>query len=299
MISEKNSPILIVGSTGKTGSVLVKKLQKRNVEVRVLVRSAERAKKQFEEEVEIYEGFDYDKPETFTAALSGVEKLYLVSSSDFHWLKQVKSFIDAAKEAKVKHIVRPTGFRCSDLTRGFGASLPGKWHAESEEYIKSHGFIYTFLRPTWFYQNFQWINGEEIRHKGKISMPFGDAHLNLIDIRDIAEVAALALTEPGHENKIYELTGPQTFTMPEIAEIISMHTSRTVRYVDIPYEESRQWVEGWGVPKEYSEGIASVWEQGRLGKTAEITDDLEKVVGHKGITFEQYVKDNLQDFLPQ
>lgn len=300
MSSDKNTPILVVPATSKVAASVVKELQKRNVKVRVLLRSAERAKALFGEEVEIFDGFDYDNSETATAALSGVEKLFLGSTLVPHWVEQTKSLIDAVKKENVKHIVRLSVFSASDTTKGFGASIPGKKHREVEQYIESNGFIYTFLRPTWFYQNIESLNGREIRQKSILSSPLGsDSKLSYIDVRDLAKVAALALTESGHKNKIYELTGSELVSMREITDILSRITGRTIRLVDLKYEESAKWmVEELGFEEKYAEGVAYMCNQGRLGNTAVLTEDLEKVTGYKGITFEQYVEDNLQSFMP-
>jgi len=309
MNTETNPLILVVAASSKVGALVVKELLNRKANVRALVRSAARAQEMFGDAVELYKGFDFNNPETAMAALSGVEKLYLVSSPDVNAFEQSLGLLDAAKVAKVRHIVRLSVFQCSDTAKGFGASYVGKRHRAVEQYIESNGFTFTHLRPTWFYQNFEGIGGQEIREKGTVSFPLGDARVNYIDLRDIAEVAARVLSEPGHENKVYELATNE-LTMSEAVDILSRATGKTIRYLDqapaveygarISYEEAKRFLPEAGNSPDELEAIgAGHWQQVKLGNITGITQDVEQVTGHKGITFEQYVTDNLQEFLPK
>lgn len=98
-------------------------------------------------------------------------------------------------------------FPCDDLSKGFGAALLSQRHQEIERYIESKGFAYTFLRPTWFYQNFECLGGQFIKEKIGLQIPFDDAPANHTDACNVGKAAVIALAKPGHENKVYEFTG--------------------------------------------------------------------------------------------
>ncbi len=304
----QDQPVLIVAATGKTSAEVVKKLQKRNVKVRALVRSATQAKEMFGESVEIFDGFDFDNPATMTAAMSGIDKLYLVSSPAVNAFEQTVSLVDAAKEAGVQHIVRLSVYRCDDTTKGFGATYVGKRHRAVEDYIESSGLAFTHLRPTWFHQNYEIINGQEIRENATLTLPLGNARFNSIDLQSIAEVAAAVLSEPGHENKIYELA-TEELTPGKIATLLSEATGRAIQYIDqmpsvaigaaLSYEEAKKWYpQVSNDPETLIQIGAKHWQQAKLGNITGITDTVEKLTGQKGRTFEQYVQESRQNFLP-
>lgn len=304
----QDQPVLVVAATGKTSAEIVKQLQARNVNIRALVRSADKAKQMFGKDVEIFDGFDYDQPTTATAALSGVRKLYLVSSPAVNAFEQTTALIDAAKVAGVQHIVRLSVYRCDDTTKGFGATYVGKRHRAVEKHIESSGLTFTHLRPTWFHQNYEMFNTQEIRENATLTLPLETARFNSIDLRDITEVAAIVLSESGHENKVYELA-TEEFTAADVATILSKITGKTIQYIDqmpnvaigadLSYEEAQKWYpDVSNDPQTLVQLGVEHWQQAKLGNITGITDAVEKLTGHKGRTFEQYAQEYRQNFLP-
>lgn len=128
--------ILISGATGNVGKELVEQLFDRGERIRVLVRD-ERKVAHLGNQVERAVG-DLDKPETLSAALRGVDRLFFVTPVT----EQVVNLLKAAKQAGVKHVVKLSTI---DADRSIG---PGKWHRQQEELVKSMGFAWTFIRPT-------------------------------------------------------------------------------------------------------------------------------------------------------
>lgn len=228
----------------------------------------------------------------------GIEQVYLVSTINI-LPTPVKAVVDLAKTAGVRHIVRLSVFGSDETSKGFGATADGARKLEVEHYIHDSGIRSTIIRPTWFSQNIAWQYGDDIRSRSVLRTPFGpDAKVNFVDTRDIAEVATVALTTPRQDNTIYDLSGPASYTMLELADILSTELGRSIRFEDMTLEQSKTWMTSWGLPKEAVEELAAVFEQGRLGNTADVTDDVARVTGKPAIDLKRYVQDNRQAFIP-
>src|SRR5262249_18038823 len=166
--------------------------------VRAFVRNRTQAREISLPGVEIVEG-DFSKPKTFARAFDGVEKLFLLTPSSAEAEQQQCNLVDAARGAKVKHIVK-----LSQL--GASASAQGRfqrYHGAVEHYILKSKVPYTFLRPNLFMQgllNFR----QTIASQGAFYAPVSHARISIIDVRDVGAAAAKTLTEPKHEEKIYE-----------------------------------------------------------------------------------------------
>ena len=214
--------ILISGATGHVGKILVGQLIEKGEYVRVLVRNKQKAAV-WGNQVDIAVG-DLDKPETLTPALQGVDKLFFVTPEP----KQVTHLLKAAKQAGVKHIVKLSTI---EADRSLG---PGKWHRQQEELIKSLGFAWTFLRPTMMMVNTVEWWGETIKSQNAVYFPGGTGRVPPVDPRDVAMVACAVLIQPGHEGKVYELTGPEALTISKMVEILSKTLGRPIRYTNVP-----------------------------------------------------------------
>src|SRR5437773_2587386 len=235
--------ILVTGATGLNGSELVRRLSAKGVYVRALVRSAARAERLSSlPMVEIVEG-DMARPETLTGPLRGVERAMLISSSDPAMLEVQSNFIEEARKAGVKHVVKLSGIM-PELDSPFRFA---RMHAEIERRLEASGMAFTHLRagefmPAYFRQV------PSIVARGTLALPMGDARIASVDVSDIARVAATVLTTSGHEGKIYPLTGPEALTMAEVAEKLSVVTGKTIRYVDVPPEVAMQARLAAGLP---------------------------------------------------
>jgi uncharacterized protein YbjT (DUF2867 family) len=203
--------ILVTGATGLNGKELLRLLSARGVAVRALVRNPAKAEAIAAlPHVEIVQG-DMARPETLVAGLRGVDRAMLISSSDPMMLDVQSNFIDAAKKAGVKHVVKLSGIM-PELDSAFRFA---RMHGEIEKRLEASGMAFTHLRagefmPAYFRQV------PNIAAKGAIFLPMEDARIASIDVGDIAEIAARVLTGSGHEGKIYPLTGPQALTMTRL-----------------------------------------------------------------------------------
>jgi uncharacterized protein YbjT (DUF2867 family) len=124
--------------------------------------------------------------------------------------------------------------------------------------------------------------------KGAFFLPMEDARIASIDVGDIAEVAAAALTQPGHEGKTYPLTGPEALSMTEVAEKLSAATGRTVRYVNVAPEEARRAQLAAGLPQYNADALAELFAERRKGKESQVSPVFEDLIGRRPTSFDEF-----------
>ena len=225
--------ILITGATGNTGLPVVEELNSRKVSVRALVHSPSKVSLVDRPGVEIAIG-DLDDRPSIERALAGIEKVYLLSPPSPDQFDRQAAFVDAAKDAGVKHIVKLSAL-------GTAADSPVgllRAHARIEEHILGSGMDHTFLRPHFFLENLLGSAGS-VRKDGAIYSPLGDARISPVSVRDIAAVVVSVLTEPGHTGRTYTLTGPEAVDYRTIAGHLSAELGVPVAYVPVPFEAAR------------------------------------------------------------
>src|ERR687894_1604122 len=220
--------ILVSGATGNNGTEILKRLATGDVQARAMVRNLDRASAIALPDAELVEG-DFDRPETLLAALAGVERAFLLTNSSERAQAQQIAFIDAARQSGVVHVVKLSQFEAD-------VNAPDRfrrYHAVVEAALQASGLAYTILRPNLYMQgllNFR----STIATQNAFYAAAGDAKVSMVDVRDNAEVAVAALTEFGHEGKIYDLTGPKALTHTKMAEDLSETLGRQVSFIDIP-----------------------------------------------------------------
>ena len=283
--------ILVTGATGLNGKELLRKLSARGVAVRALVRNPAKAEAIAAlPHVEIVQG-DMAQPETLVTALRGVDRAMLISSSDPVMLDVQSNFIDAAKRAGVKHVVKLSGIM-PELDSAFRFA---RMHGEIEKRLEASGMAFTHLRagefmPAYFRQV------SNITAKRAIFLPMEDARIASIDVGDIAEIAARVLTGAGHEGKIYPLTGPQALTMTEVAEKLSTATGQTIRYVNVPPEAARQAQLAAGMPPFLADALFELFAERRNGKEARVWPDAAALLGRPPTSFDDFARRNAAVF---
>jgi uncharacterized protein YbjT (DUF2867 family) len=283
--------ILVTGATGLNGKELVRRLSARGVPVRALVRNAARAADLAAlPNVEIVEG-DLGKSESLAGPLRGVDRAMLISSSDPVMLEVQSTFIDAAKKAGVAHVVKLSGI----MPERDSAFRFARMHGAAELHLEQSGMAYTHLRagefmPAYFRQ------APSIAATGTFMLPMADARIASIDIGDLAEAAALALTGSGHEGKIYHLTGPEALTMTEVAERLSTATGRAVRYVNVSTAEHKAANLSRGMPPYLADGLVELYAERRNGKEATVYPDTAKLLGRRPVSFGEFAERNAAIF---
>ncbi|HJW08577.1 MAG TPA: SDR family oxidoreductase, partial [Holophagaceae bacterium] len=225
------------------------------------------------------------------AALQGVDRLFLLSSTS-QFAKIENAAIDTAKAAGVKHVVKLSAF---------GASLDSaspiiRAHAQVERHLEVSGMAWTFLRPTFFTQNWVAFFSHSIKVGQPVYVPAGDARLGWVDTRDIADVAAAALTEPGHEGFIYELTGPEPLSHGEVAAKLSKLLGKPVTYVSVPDAAAFQAMKGMGMDAWYAYGMVALNQIVRRGGADATTGTVELVTGKAPRSVDAFLQENLAAF---
>ncbi len=277
--------ILITGATGTVGSLLVKELENGEAAVKAMVRSPEKGERLRRHGIEPVFG-DFDRPETLAPALEGVGKAFLLSAPDSRMAERETNFINAAKLAGVNHIVKLSAF-------GVGEGVPfslGQWHYQAEQQLEKSGVAYTILRPNGFMQNMLGF-ARTIREQSVFYAPLGETRVSYIDARDIATVAANALTEAGHEGRVYELTGPEALSYTEIAQKLSGAFGVEVKYVSVPMDAARQGMVASGMPEWLADALIELFEHYVKGGAEVVTSHVREVTGRGAISFEQFAAD--------
>jgi len=283
--------ILVTGATGLNGSELVRRLSAKGVPVRALVRSAARAEGLSSlPKVEIVEG-DMARPETLTGALRGVDRAMLISSSDPVMLEVQSNFIEEARKAGVKHVVKLSGIM-PELDSPFRFA---RMHAEIERRLEVSGMAFTHLRAGEFMHAY-FRQVPSIVAKGALFLPMEDAKIASIDIGDVAEVAATVLTGFGHEGKIYPLTGPEALSMAEVAEKLSAATGKRIQYVNVTPEEAKRANLAAGVPPFTADALAELFAERRKGKEAQVSPIIQTIFGWRASSFDEFAMRNAAIF---
>lgn len=286
--------ILVAGATGLSGSAVIREFARQQTPVRALVRSRVKAQAlEMLPTVEIVQG-DMLRPETLTDALRGVDRILLISSTDQQMVQTQCTFIDAAKKAGVRHIVKFSG-KESGIGFNQGLFRFTRMHEEIERYLEGSGLAWTHLRPNQFMQVYL-REAPTIRAQGVFFLPMEQIRLSPIDIEDIAKIAHALLLNGGHEGKAYEMTGPQALTMAEIAEHISQAIGKHVRYENVSLEERRQALFAKGIPA-YTVDALNEQASERL-KHAESSINLEahETFGVHPTTFAEFARRHAADF---
>jgi uncharacterized protein YbjT (DUF2867 family) len=136
----------------------------------------------------------------------------------------------------------------------------------------------------------------QIAATGSIYQPVGDARASFIDTRDIAAVAARALTEEGHDGQTYTLTGPAALSYHEVASKLSEAAGRDINYVPVTPEEFRAGALAAGLPEWLVSALERLNEIFASGQAAEVTDAVQRVGGKEPTTFEQFARDHADAF---
>ena len=276
--------ILAIGGTGNVGSEVVKELKKRNADVRILVRKKDTASP---EGVEVAVG-DLLDPVSVQQALHGMDKLYLLNAVTPDELTQGLIAYDLAKRLKLKHIVYHSVFRVEHFkdVPHFASKLA------IETAMREFDVPFTVIRPNYFFQNDATLR-DSLTKAGVYPMPLGQVGISAVDIRDIAEATAIALTSDGHFGKTYNLNGPEVLSGPKTASIWSGLLGKEIRYsgddMDAFEEQLRKRAPSWSA-FDIRMMFQGYLERGFVAGAGDI-ETLTKLLGHKPRRYEDFAKE--------
>jgi uncharacterized protein YbjT (DUF2867 family) len=283
--------ILVTGATGTIGTEVVQQLAAAGHRVRALVRDLAKAAK-LGATVEVAKG-DLAKPETLEAAFAGVEKAFVVVASSPEQATQEGNAFDAAKRAGATHLVKLSGGGPIVMDHMAGTAF-AKWHGDAEARLRATGIAWTILRPGPFNANVAKAWG--IMARGGLFLPSGNGRDPHIDPRDIGAVAVKVLTEPGHEGKVYDLTGPELLSYAEVVQKVAAATGRPLKFVDVPEATWRQELLGAGVPPPAVDSFAHYFAGVKAGRMY-LTSTVTELLGRPARSFDAWVKDHINELL--
>jgi uncharacterized protein YbjT (DUF2867 family) len=259
--------VLVTGGTGKTGRRVAARLAERGVQTRVSSRSADVA-------------LDWNDPDSWAPALDGVTSVYLAYAPDLAIpgaTETIRAFVDAARAHGVEHIVLLSG--------------RGEEEAQAcERIVAASGLRWTVVRASWFAQNFSEGEFVHMVMNNAITLPARDIPEPWIDINDIADVTVTALTEPGHDGEIYEVTGPEALTLAEIADMISEASGRPIAYVDVPHAGFVTGLQQAGLPDDLVWLLGYLFDTVLDGRNSKVSDGVERALGRPARSFRAFTE---------
>ena len=281
--------ILVTGSTGKVGSEVVKELRKRGAAVRALVRKKDASSP---EGVDVVVG-DLLDPVSVQKALDGVDKLYLLNAVVPDELTQGLIAYDLAKKLNLKQIVYHSVFKAERFK-----DVP---HFASKVAIASalreFDLPFTILRPNYFFQNDASLK-DVLMGAGLYPMPLGTPGISAVDVRDIAEAAAIALTTDGHLGNTYNLVGPSILSGARVASIWSNLLRKEIRYageaLDAFEEQMRQTGPSWSA-FDIRMMFQGYLERGFIAGDGDV-EALTKLLGHAPRQYEDFAQETVLDW---
>lgn len=282
--SGSNQMILVTGGTGTVGSRLVELLLDRGESVRVLSRDTGAARAKLGERAEIAQG-DLGDPGSLRAALSGAGRVFLLTTTRTReaggQLEHERNAIAAAQEAGVGRVVKQSALGADE--RAPMRYLRG--HRAAEKELEASGLHYTILRPAAFMQGlFDSITD------GKVYTCAEDGRVAMVDAGDIAAVAAIALTEDGHEGKTYTLTGPEAVSYDEAARTLSDATGRAIEHVRVPPEGVIEGISAAGLPRWFAEDMAVQFGEFAAGRGSQVSGDVAAVTGRAPRSLDHFAR---------
>jgi uncharacterized protein YbjT (DUF2867 family) len=283
------STILVTGSTGTVGKGVVEHLASAGARVRAAVQATSKTDAITRVGAEPVV-MNFNDGDSIRAALDGVEKAFLLTPVVQNHVEVSSTFIQAARAAGLNYLVK-----LSVIGAGAGSHyLLGREHGQTEKEIEASGIPFTFLRANFFMQNF--LGLDSIKAQGAFFDSSADAKASHIDARDISSTAAALLTEGGHENKAFELTGPEALSNFEIAEILSSVTGKTINFVPVSDDEVRKAMQAGGLPDWMIESLVELYQLKRANETSAVSPAVKQITGKPAITFAQFAKDHVDAF---
>jgi uncharacterized protein YbjT (DUF2867 family) len=278
--------ILVLGGTGKVGSALVLELLRRGHVPRVFTRDPKKASA-LPSGAEGVVG-DLNDIATVRPASRGMEGMFLLNGLSTTETHEGLTAVNAAILEGIRKIVYMT---VQNLEAG--AHLP---HFGSkigiEEAVRRSGIAWTILRPNSFFQNQLMYLPVVVQH-GVYPEPIGSAGISRIDVRDIAEIAALTLTSPGHDGKTYDLAGATAWTGPGTAELWSRILGKSVAYggddLDAWEAQAKAFLPPWLVFD--LRRMYEHFQRDGLRATPETIATVTRLLGHPPREFEAFARE--------
>ncbi|HUC82527.1 MAG TPA: NAD(P)H-binding protein [Flavisolibacter sp.] len=256
----------VLGATGKTGRRIAQRLTSMNIPFRAGSRKADIP-------------FDWNDPTGWPPFFNGIEKVYISFQPDLAVPgaeEAISNLVAVAKGEGVQHLVLLSG--------------RGEPEAQAcEKLLMQSGLQWTVIRASWFMENFSegfFLDGIQAGH---LVLPKVMAREPFVSADDIADVAVKVLTEEGHNEKIYELTGPDLLSFEKVVTQIAQATERPIGFEEIAMNDYVAMLRNYGVPEDFIGLVRYLFTDVLDGRNESLTGDVESVLGRKPTTIGEYV----------
>lgn len=281
--------IVVSGASGRLGSQTLRNLLGlvSPSEIGASVRDVSKAQDLIDEGVRVREG-DFDDPDALIAAFNGADVVMIISVGPpmESRLKRHCAAVDAAKEVQAHRVVYTSVSKPAE-THPFRAT---ETHRLTEEYIKDSGLAYTILRDNLYAEN-TFVEIPKLEETGVLRWPNGRGEVAYVAIDDVAAAAATVLANPGHDNKVYEMTGPAALSYEEIAAELGKAIGREVRLEVISDDQYRRECRAKGMDEARIEGSLSSYVAVEQGYFADVSGDVPMLIGKPARTLAEVLSD--------
>lgn len=277
--------ILITGATGHLGTLTIETLQKRHPNLHVVagVRDLQKARHYTQQGIET-RVLDYDRPDTLTQALQGIDTLVLISSNGLsRRATQHQAVIAAATAANIKRIVYT-----SLLHAPTSAMLLALDHVKTEQMIVDANISHVILRNSWYTENYAGAIPTALQI-GQIFGSAGEGKIAAASRENYAEAIVAALVHPAPKS-VYELAGSHPFTLSELALELSKQTGKDIRYTHMSKEVYAAALVAAGLPDALAAMLADADDAASRGGLFGKSDDFEALIGHPTVTLSEAVR---------
>ncbi|MEN1761988.1 SDR family oxidoreductase [Anoxynatronum sibiricum] len=281
--------ILVTGASGNVGKYVVKSLLQMGLPTVAAGTNIKRLKTEFGGKVD-FVMLDFQDQHTFSEALKGINRVFLMRPPHLGKPEDLYPFIDAMKKENIQMV-------CFLSLMGV-ESNPLPPHHKIEKYIEHVGLPFAHLRPGFFMQNLSGIHSKEIQEKNEIFVPAGNSRTSFIDAEDIGLSAATLLQQYNqYQNTTHTITGSESLSYYEIAEILSQVSGRTIKYVKPSILKYRNhYIQQRNIPKAYVHVTVALYLMTRLGTAKHITDDFFRLTNQQPRTFREFAQSNQDIF---
>ncbi len=267
--------ILVTGATGKLGRLVVESLIRRGVPASEIVagaRNPDKALPLSARGVKV-RTVDYNRPEMLDSALTGVNRVLLISGFEPSRVEQHRAVIEAAKRAGVSLLAYTSGAHADTSKIRIIAD-----HRETERLLRASGVPFAALRNSWYVENYT-DNVGPLLSFGVMPGAAGDGKVSVAPRADYAEAAAVVLTTDGHAGQVYELGGDRAYTLSEIAAEIARVTGKPFAYRDLSEADYAATLAQAGVPEGFAKLLADGDSGLKRGDLLVESGDLSRLLG--------------------
>jgi len=299
------SKIVITGASGQYGRAATNKLIAlgRAADLILITRTPTKLADRIAEGCEVRYG-DYDKPDTLTEAVRGADKMLLISGTRVGArVVQHKAAIDAAAAAGVEHIAYTSFIGIDDDANPAEVRHD---HIETERLIKASGMAWTMLRDAHYADAMIIMAGPGMMASRSWPHNWGDGREAMVWRDDCVASAVAVLTGTGHENQIYNITGPELQTCAELAALVSEITSIEITPMPLSDEQQYGMFDAMGIPRRpvddqevggipwNSDDMVTFGQAIREGFLELCTDDVARLTGHGARSVQQMIEENVE-----